>query len=67
MARVQRLDWNEDWMLVLHSDGLSTQWHWSDFAGLERERAQVVAGTLMRKLATKQDDATVLAARVRHS
>jgi anti-sigma regulatory factor (Ser/Thr protein kinase) len=60
-VRVQRLRWDPNWMLVLHSDGLRAQWQWSDFPGLEREPTQWVANRLLSALAKEDDDATILA------
>jgi anti-sigma regulatory factor (Ser/Thr protein kinase)/serine/threonine protein phosphatase PrpC len=57
---VQEFTWNSEGVLILHTDGLQTRWQWNDFAGLEREPAQVMASKLMRKLADDNDDATVL-------
>jgi len=59
-VRVQQHRWDPDWMLVLHSDGLRSQWQWSDFPGLEHEPPQTVANQLLRTLAKEDDDATVL-------
>src|SRR5262249_44552173 len=53
---VQEFAWQPDWLLVLHTDGLRTRWQWSDFPGIERQPAQLVASTLMRALATDHDD-----------
>ncbi len=60
---VQRLMWNPEWTLVLHTDGLKTPWDWADFPGLEKQPARAIAATLMHALCAGRDDATVLAAR----
>jgi anti-sigma regulatory factor (Ser/Thr protein kinase) len=60
-VQVQQLRWDPNWMLVLHSDGLSAQWKWSDFPGLQHEAPQTVANQLLKILAKEDDDATVLA------
>ncbi|HET6844400.1 MAG TPA: ATP-binding SpoIIE family protein phosphatase [Candidatus Angelobacter sp.] len=57
--------WNSKWTLVLHSDGVSSHWQWHDFPTLERESPQMVAGRLLRSLASENDDATVVVARGR--
>jgi anti-sigma regulatory factor (Ser/Thr protein kinase) len=62
-APVQAVLWDPNWVLVLHTDGLRTHWQWSDFPGLEREPAKVIASRLMRALAKDDDDATVVVAR----
>jgi anti-sigma regulatory factor (Ser/Thr protein kinase)/serine/threonine protein phosphatase PrpC len=59
-AHVQEFAWNSQAVFVLHTDGLQSHWQWSDFAGLEREAAQMIASKLMRKLADDNDDATAL-------
>jgi len=58
---VQHYNWNPEWMLVFHTDGLSARWVWDDFPGVASDSAQMVTSRLMRKLATGSDDATVLA------
>ncbi|MEW5958324.1 MAG: hypothetical protein AB1801_11400, partial [Chloroflexota bacterium] len=54
--------WEPGYMLVLHSDGVSSRWHWTDFA-LAQSPAQTVAQQLLRRLANDQDDATVAVVR----
>lgn len=58
---VQEIDWDAQWVLILHTDGLHTHWQWDDFPGLGREPAKEIAARLMRTLAAGNDDATVLA------
>jgi len=57
----QNYTWDRRWLLVLHTDGLRSHWHWEDFPGLEQEPSQIIASKLMRELASGNDDATVLA------
>ena len=57
----QNHTWDRRWLLVLHTDGLRSHWHWEDFPGLEQEPSQIIASKLMRELASGNDDATVLA------
>jgi anti-sigma regulatory factor (Ser/Thr protein kinase) len=64
-ASVQHFPWNSEWMLVLHTDGVSTHWQWSDISGIERASPNLVAQELMRKQYGGRDDATVLAVRRR--
>jgi anti-sigma regulatory factor (Ser/Thr protein kinase) len=66
-VKVQQFSWRPEWMLVLHTDGLRSRWQWSDIPGIESASAHSVAGRLMDTLATRQDDATVLALRSRDS
>jgi anti-sigma regulatory factor (Ser/Thr protein kinase) len=64
-ARVQCFPWRPEWSLVMHTDGLSARWHWSDFAGFDLASPHAMAQALMKKLASGRDDATVLAVRSR--
>lgn len=66
-ARVQCFPWKPEWSLVMHTDGLSARWHWSDFPAADLATPQAMARALMRKLASGRDDATVLAIRSRES
>jgi len=52
--------WGPDHLLVMHSDGLRHNWRWTEFRGLERESAAVIARNLFQALATADDDATIL-------
>lgn len=60
-VQVQDFCWDPCWLLVLHTDGLRTPWQWDHFPMIERDPAQLIATKLIRKLAIKKDDATVLA------
>ena len=66
-ARVQCFPWKPEWLFVLHTDGLNTHWNWNDFSAVDQASPRAVAQALMRKLASGQDDATVLAVRSRES
>ncbi len=57
--------WLPGQILVLHSDGLSTRWQWTDFPELAGESATVIAQRLLRALAKENDDATVMVVRDR--
>jgi anti-sigma regulatory factor (Ser/Thr protein kinase) len=52
--------WQPNYVLVLHSDGLTTRWRWEDFPDLRRASASVMARRLLQALAKDDDDATVL-------
>lgn len=52
--------WVPDNILVLHSDGLSTQWSRVRFAGLLNQPAEVIARKVLHALDKLKDDATVL-------
>jgi len=62
-ATVHEFQWDPNWLLILHSDGLRGPWQWEDFAGLDRDPAQAIAQRFLRKLATHDDDATIVAVR----
>ena len=52
--------WGPSALLVLHSDGLRTHWHWDEFASAWDKPATLIAGELLRKLARDNDDAAVV-------
>jgi anti-sigma regulatory factor (Ser/Thr protein kinase)/serine/threonine protein phosphatase PrpC len=52
--------WDPSYVMVLHSDGLTTHWRWEDFYHLASKSATVVAQELLRALAKDNDDATVV-------
>lgn len=56
--------WGPGTLLVMCSDGLSTQWKVDPYPGLLSRHPSVVAGVLYRDFARGRDDATVLVARV---
>lgn len=55
--------WRSDGVLIMHSDGLSTQWRLEDYAGLAVRDPSLIAAVLYRDFSRGRDDATVLAAR----
>ncbi len=55
--------WSPDNVLVLHTDGLKTMKNWSDFPELAGATADYTAQRLLQKLATGNDDATVIVVR----
>jgi anti-sigma regulatory factor (Ser/Thr protein kinase) len=58
--KIMHHTWGPDHVLVLHSDGIKAEWRWTDFPGLEHEKAQAIARRLFQALARDRDDATVL-------
>jgi anti-sigma regulatory factor (Ser/Thr protein kinase) len=62
-AMVTEHSWPPDHVLVLHSDGLRTHWSWKDFPGMADQPAPALAQELLRLLAKKEDDATVIVVR----
>jgi anti-sigma regulatory factor (Ser/Thr protein kinase) len=54
--------WNDDSLLLMHSDGLATHWDVDRYPGLLRMHPSLIAGALYRDYARGRDDVTVLAA-----
>lgn len=52
--------WEPNYMIVLHSDGLKNNWKWENFSHLSGKSATVIAQKLIHALATDNDDATVV-------
>lgn len=52
--------WPEHSLLVMHSDGLQTQWSISRFPGLFARHPSLIAGVLYRDFNRGRDDSTVL-------
>ncbi|QEH34526.1 Serine/threonine-protein kinase RsbT [Aquisphaera giovannonii] len=55
--------WPAGALLVMHSDGLGTQWRLGAYAGLASRSPSLIAGVLYRDFRRERDDVTVLAAR----
>jgi anti-sigma regulatory factor (Ser/Thr protein kinase) len=52
-------------IVILHSDGVHTQWDLLDYPGLQTRAPALVAGILMRDFIRRRDDAMVLVGRRR--
>lgn len=59
-AQETRLPWSADAILVVHSDGLGSQWNLADYPGLMSRHPGVVAGFLFRDFRRERDDTTVV-------
>lgn len=57
------LDWESDDALVIHSDGLTSQWGWEQFNRLHEVPVTRATRELLHSLSQGTDDATVLMAR----
>lgn len=57
--------WSAESLLIMHSDGLSTQWNLGDYPGLPFRHPSLVAGVLYRDFRRQRDDATVVVVRYR--
>jgi hypothetical protein len=55
--------YNPGAMLIMHSDGLQTQWGLDRYPGIVRHHPSVVAGALFRDYTRGRDDVTVLVLR----
>jgi anti-sigma regulatory factor (Ser/Thr protein kinase) len=54
-------------LVVMHSDGLGTQWNLSAYRGLATSHPSLIAGVLYRDFARRRDDVTVVVASDRRS
>lgn len=57
--------WYTDALLIMHSDGLSTQWRLDRYPGLMQKHPSLIAGILYRDFNRDRDDVTVLVAKQR--
>lgn len=55
--------WHPEGLLILHSDGLGTQWRLDRYLGLSQKHPSLIAGVLYRDFNRTRDDVTVLVAR----
>jgi anti-sigma regulatory factor (Ser/Thr protein kinase)/serine/threonine protein phosphatase PrpC len=53
-------NWQPNYALALHSDGLSTHWNWDDFSRQSDKSAQVMAEHMHRSLKKDNDDTTLI-------
>jgi anti-sigma regulatory factor (Ser/Thr protein kinase) len=52
--------WRPQAVLVMHSDGLLTQWDLNDYPGLLARDPSVIAGVLLRDFSRQRDDVTIV-------
>jgi anti-sigma regulatory factor (Ser/Thr protein kinase) len=55
--------WYINGLLIMHSDGLSTQWKLDRYPGLSQKHPSLIAGVLYRDFHRDRDDVTVLVAK----
>jgi hypothetical protein len=55
--------WPKGGLLVMHSDGLGTQWRLDRYPGLVAKHPSLLAGVLYRDFNRGRDDVTVLVVR----
>lgn len=67
MTRAAQLEYDfpRNSILVMHSDGLTSQWSLDKYAGLRQRHPGLIAGVLYRDFKRGRDDASVLAVRER--
>jgi hypothetical protein len=56
--------WTDNSLLLMHSDGVATQWSLNRYPGLRQRHPSLIAGALYRDYKRARDDITVLAARL---
>jgi len=52
--------WTKEAVLVLHSDGIRSQWDLSAYPGLLSRDSSLIAGVLFRDFTRGRDDATIV-------
>lgn len=52
--------WYPNGLLIMHSDGLGTQWRLDRYPGLSQKHPSLIAGVLYRDFNRERDDVTVL-------
>jgi serine phosphatase RsbU (regulator of sigma subunit) len=55
-----RVEWPNDGILVMHSDGLQSRWDLSTYAGLLSRHAAIIGAALIRDFRRQRDDASVV-------
>jgi anti-sigma regulatory factor (Ser/Thr protein kinase) len=55
--------WYSNGLLIMHSDGLGTQWRLDRYPGLSQKHPSLIAGVLYRDFNRERDDVTVLVAK----
>jgi anti-sigma regulatory factor (Ser/Thr protein kinase)/serine/threonine protein phosphatase PrpC len=60
---VSQYHWGQNYLLILHSDGLAARWGWENIQDLANQPAAEFATTLLRRFAKDDDDATVVVVR----
>ena len=55
--------WNNDSLLIMHSDGLGSKWDLNQYPGLASKHPSIIAAMLYRDFQRERDDVTVMAAK----
>lgn len=53
-------EWHSGDMLALHSDGISTHWHWDDFMSYLNHPVQMITEEIFNAMQKNYDDATIV-------
>jgi anti-sigma regulatory factor (Ser/Thr protein kinase) len=63
MYKIQEftVPWNQDSVLIMHSDGLGTKWDLKQYPGLASKHPSIIAAMLYRDFQRERDDVTVMA------
>ena len=59
-------DWNNNCLLILHSDGLKSKWDLSRYKDLARHDVSIIAALMYKEFARGTDDTLVLVVRTRN-
>lgn len=60
---VSEMDWEKGMGLILHSDGVSSRWHWDEFRRFAQRPSLVLAEQIFRHHNKDSDDATLMIAK----
>lgn len=65
LRKVQAINYplEDNWILIMTSDGLGTQWNLADYPGLHLKHPTLIAAVLYRDFNRKNDDVTVVVIR----
>jgi anti-sigma regulatory factor (Ser/Thr protein kinase) len=65
MRRIQEFTfpWNQDSMLIMYSDGLTSRWDMDRYPGIISKHPSIIAGALYRDFERERDDVTVMVAK----
>lgn len=65
MHKIQEftVPWNDDSILIMHSDGLGSKWDLNSYPGLATKHPSIIAAMLYRDFQRERDDVTVMAAK----
>lgn len=55
-----RVEWPDDAILIMHSDGLTSRWDLSGYSGLLSRHPAIIGGALLRDFRRQRDDASVV-------